>query len=140
MAPRPEEDGMLEQYSFLRVMTSLAMVIGGSAGASAALPFGSFDTPAANATGITGAIAVTGWALDDSGLASVKLYRDPVGADPAGAIGANGKVYITDATFVAGARPDVASGYPLYPGSNQAGWGYMLLTNFLPSGSASVGG
>ena len=28
-------------------------------------PFGSFDTPASGATGVTGAIPVTGWALDD---------------------------------------------------------------------------
>ena len=28
-------------------------------------PFGSFDTPANGATGVTGAIPVTGWALDD---------------------------------------------------------------------------
>src|SRR5438105_707391 len=96
--------------------------------AHAAAPFGSFDTPANGATGIAGAIAVTGWALDDSGIANVKLYRDPVSADAPGATGANGKVYIADATLVAGARPDITAQYALYPGANQAGWGYMLLT------------
>ncbi|MCP5050316.1 MAG: hypothetical protein GY940_24325, partial [bacterium] len=31
------------------------------------------------------------------------------------------------------ARPDVAATYPTYPGNTKAGWGYMLLTNFLPN-------
>src|SRR5439155_13748122 len=71
---------------------------------------------------------------------SVKLYRDPVSADPPGAIGANGKVFIADALFVKGARPDIESADPTTPFNYEAGWGYMLLTNFLPSGSSNVGG
>jgi hypothetical protein len=34
---------------------------------------------------------------------------------------------------VEGARPDVEAGYPTYPMNYKAGWGYMLLTNFLPN-------
>ena len=33
-----------------------------------------------------------------------------------------------------GARPDVARQHPDYPHNTQAGWGYMMLTNFLPNG------
>jgi hypothetical protein len=102
-------------------------------------PFGFFDTPVNNATGVAGAIAVTGWALDDIAVAGVKIYRDPVSAD-AGAVGANGKVFIGDAVFVADARPDVAALYPTMPLNYRAAWGYMLLTNFLPSGANPVGG
>ena len=40
-------------------------------------PFGSFDTPIDNST-VMGSIAVTGWALDDVGLSSLKIYRDPL--------------------------------------------------------------
>jgi hypothetical protein len=35
--------------------------------------------------------------------------------------------------LVEGARPDVEAAYPDYPNNYQAGWGYMLLTNFLPN-------
>jgi hypothetical protein len=41
-------------------------------------------------------------------------------------------VYIGDAVFVEGARPDVEQAYPDYPMNFKAGWGYMMLTNFLP--------
>ena len=49
-----------------------------------ALPFGSVDTPTNNATGVVGAIAVTGWALDDIGVSQVTIWRDPVTGEPAG--------------------------------------------------------
>ncbi len=84
-------------------------------------PFGSFDTPLDGST-VAGSIAVTGWALDDGGLASVKLYL----------LQGNTPTYIGDALFVEGARPDVAGAYPEYPANTKAGWGYMMLTNFLP--------
>jgi len=35
---------------------------------------------------------------------------------------------------VPGARADVDNAYATYPFSYKAGWGYMLLTNFLPNG------
>jgi hypothetical protein len=90
--------------------------------AQAALPFGTYETPADGAT-VAGSIPVTGWALDDVGPASVKLYRKS---------GAT-RTYIGDAIFVEGARPDVEAAYPGYPLNYQAGWGYMMLTNFLPN-------
>jgi hypothetical protein len=86
-------------------------------------PFGSFDTPIEGST-VSSSIPVTGWALDDSGVDHVKLYRE------------NGSslVYIGDAALVEGARPDVPLSYPDYPNNTRAGWGYMMLTNFLPNG------
>ncbi|UCH97571.1 MAG: hypothetical protein JSV88_12175, partial [Candidatus Aminicenantes bacterium] len=53
---------------------------------------------------------------------SVKIYRG------------EGKtlVYIGDGVLVEGARPDVEAAYPDYPMNYKAGWGYMMLTNFLP--------
>jgi hypothetical protein len=91
-------------------------------------PFGAVDTPAAGASGLTGSIAVTGWALDDSEVASVRILRDPVDGELPGAL-----VFIGNAVFVAGARPDVAALYPSYPLNTRAGWGYLLLTNMLPN-------
>lgn len=86
---------------------------------STQLPFGEFSTPLAGST-VQSSIPVTGWVLDDIEVTSVKIY--------------NGANYIGDAVFVEGARPDVASAYPGYPKNYQAGWGYMLLSYFLPGG------
>ena len=96
-------------------------------------PFGSFDTPINNSRGVSAAIAVTGWALDPIGITKVDIWREPVGYEPPGL------VYIGDAVFVLGARPDVASSFPTYPRSNSAGWGYLLLTNFLPNANGARG-
>jgi hypothetical protein len=85
-------------------------------------PFGSFDSPVDGAA-VSGSIAVTGWALANRGIDNVKIYREE----------ASNLVYIGDAVFVKGARPDVAAAYPFYASSEKAGWGYMLLTNFLPN-------
>lgn len=95
-------------------------------------PFGSFDTPVNGVANVTGAIAVTGWALDDVGISKVEIFRDPVPGDPAP--GAYGKIYVGQATFVSGARPDVQTAYAGYPNADRAAWGYMLLTNLLPGG------
>jgi hypothetical protein len=86
-------------------------------------PFGGFDTPIQGAT-VRGSVPVTGWVLDDVGVDYVKIY--------------NGGTYLGDATFVEGARPDAELANPAYPASYQAGWGYMLLTNFLPGGGKGV--
>jgi hypothetical protein len=104
-------------------LDNLALYKGGGAP-----PFGSFDTPVHGTTGVTGSIAVTGWSLDDWETTKVEVWRDPIPAE-----GSN-PIYIGDATFVAGARSDVDAAYSTYPYSYRAGWGYMLLTNFLPAG------
>jgi hypothetical protein len=66
--------------------------------------------------------------LDDIGVESVALWRDTVQGE------GSGQVYIGDAVRVEGARPDIEQTYPSYPMSYKAGWGYMMLTNFLPNG------
>jgi fibronectin type III domain protein len=96
---------------------------------------GFFDTPANNATGVVGAIPVTGWALDDIGVARVDVYRDGVGAE------GGAQIYLGTAAFSAGSRPDVEAGFDEYPMNYRAGWGFMVLTNMLPNASGSgVGG
>jgi hypothetical protein len=97
-------------------------------------PFGSFDTPINNTTGIAGNIAVTGWALDSIETTKVDIWREPMqGETPS----ANGLAYIGDAAFVDGARSDIATTYPTEPINTRAGWGYMMLTNFLPNGNGT---
>jgi hypothetical protein len=90
-------------------------------------PIGTIDTPTDNATGVTGSLAITGWALDDVDVSRVRIYRDPVAGETPGQL-----VFIGDATKVEDARPDVAVGYASYPASYRAGWGYLALTNMLP--------
>ncbi|MBN1940498.1 MAG: hypothetical protein JW843_12995 [Candidatus Aminicenantes bacterium] len=87
-------------------------------------PFGAFDTPIGGAS-VRSSIPVTGWALDNVGLQSVKIYRGT---------GLSDRAYIGDAVIVEGARPDVEGAYPAHPQNGKAGWGYMLLTNMLPFG------
>ena len=86
-------------------------------------PFGSFDTPLDGVI-VRSSVPVTGWALDDIGVDSVKIYRES----------GTGLVYIGDAVLVEGARTDIETAYPGYPNNSKAGWGYMMLTNFLPNG------
>jgi len=86
-------------------------------------PFGFFETPVDEST-VSGSIAITGWALDDIAVKSVKIYRKQ---------GTRWE-YVGDSVFVEGARPDVAAAYKTHPFNSKAGWGYMLLTNFLPNG------
>jgi hypothetical protein len=100
-----------------------------STGTSTA-PQGRFETPAIGA-GVSGEVAVTGWATDDIGVAGVDIYRSPVGPEPTHG---NGLVFIGTSTFVEGSRPDIEAFQPHQPMSARSGWGYMLLTNMLPNG------
>ncbi len=94
-------------------------------------PLGGFDTPVEGSV-VSGGVPVTGWAVDDVEVTGVKIYRAPVSGE------GDGRVYIGDGDFVTGARPDIETAYPGYPRNYQAGWGYMLLTHFLPGGGNGV--
>jgi hypothetical protein len=102
---------------------TLRVVLNGSQTA----PTGSFDTPVDGTTGVTGSIPVTGWAIDDIGVGAVRILRDPVAGE-----GSN-QIFIGNAVFIGGARPDVAGAFPTLPLKDQAGWGLLMLTNFLPN-------
>jgi Beta-propeller repeat/Viral BACON domain len=87
-------------------------------------PFGIFATPVEGAT-VRSSVPFTGWVLDDIDIQSVQLFGLQNGS----------QYYIGDAVIVDGARPDVELAYSTYPNHFQAGWGYMMLTHFLPGGS-----
>ena len=112
----------------VRLLSDTAPAAGGFAA-----PFGVVDTPSPGAANVTGSIAVTGWALDDDEVLRVRILREPVAGEPAGA-----PIFIGDAVIVEGARPDVAAGYPSHPHNTRAGWGYLLLTNMLPDGGTGT--
>ncbi len=86
--------------------------------------FGEFSSPGDGTTGISGALPVTGWALDDIETERIKIFYSSGG----------NRYHLDNAVFIDGARPDVAQLYPGYPFHTRSGWGYMLLTNFLPNG------
>jgi hypothetical protein len=89
-------------------------------------PFGAIDTPLENSTA-AGEMAVTGWAVDEGGVREVSIYRSPTPSE------GTALVFIGQAVFSRGSRPDVQAAYPAYPDSDAAGWGYMVLTNMLPN-------
>jgi len=91
------------------------------------VPFGTFETPMDGST-VMGSLPITGWVLDDIAVENVKIYRQKEGQ----------AIYIGDAVFVEGARADVESAFPGYPNNYKAGWGYMMLTNFLPNGGNGI--
>ena len=109
-------------------ITPIPVTLNRIAASSTAAPIGSIDTPADNTTGVTGSIAITGWALDDVDVTRIRIYRDPVAGEVPGQ-----PIYIGDAIRVEDARPDVASAFPTYPANYRGGWGYLALTNMLPN-------
>ncbi len=109
--------------------TTLTVNVTAKAPAATAPAVGSFDTPA-DLQVVTGELGITGWAVDDVGVKSVDIYRSPLAGEPAQP---NGLVYLGSASLVEGARPDIQGSFGTTPLSEKAGWGYMLLTNFLPN-------
>ena len=98
---------------------------------STAGPIGAFESPKDKA-GVKGTIPLSGWALDDLGIASLEIRRNPVKDDPAGNIGSDGLVPVGTASFIPGSRPDIETRYSNYPLKQQSGWGYMLMSYDLP--------
>jgi hypothetical protein len=97
-------------------------------------PSGAVDTPANGAT-VTGSVAVTGWAIDDVGVARVTICRDPVSGENVGpnpSCGPN-QIYLGDAVSIDDARPDIEAYSATTPLNYRAGWGYLILTNMLPN-------
>jgi hypothetical protein len=96
-------------------------------------PFGSFDTPVAGAS-VQGSISVTGWSLDDQAVSRVEIWRDPVAGETpySGSGPGNGRVFVANALFIDGSRPDIEAAYTNNPMAYRSGWGYLLLTWGLP--------
>jgi hypothetical protein len=108
----------------------------GSSSGSSVAPFGGVDTPLDNASGVTGAVGFTGWALDDVGVSALSICRSPVAGEsaaPDARCSGQPQIFVGEAVFIEGARPDVVAAYGSYPQSNAAGWGFMVLTNMLPN-------
>jgi len=85
-------------------------------------PFGALEFPLQDSM-VHNTVSFTGWALDDIGVKSVKLYLQQESS----------RIFIGDALIVEGARPDIAAVYPSYPNNHKAGWTYIILTRNLPN-------
>ena len=90
-------------------------------------PIGVIDTPL-DGSAVSGSVPVTGWVVDDVDVTSVAVYRSPVAGEGAG------DVFIGNAVRLDDARPDIEAVFPNSPFQYRTGWGYLMLTNFLPNG------
>jgi hypothetical protein len=82
---------------------------------------------------VSGSLGFTGWALSLAGISWVDLWREPNAGE------GNNLVYIGQASSITGSRPDVEADYPAYPENTSAGWGFLILTNELPSNDGNTG-
>ena len=99
-------------------------------------PFGIVDTPLENANDVTGAVPFHGLGLDDIEVSTVAICRAGVTGEPVPfdtRCGSTAKIFVGNAVFIDGARPDVQGAFPSFPRSTRAGWGFMVLTNMLPA-------
>ena len=107
------------------VSVRLNVVQNGTSGA----PFGVVETPLNNSTGVTGSLAVTGWAH--------RRRRGHGGADSSrpGRRRSAGGAAVSSATPCSWTERVRTSPSPIRisRATPRAGWGYMLLTNFLPN-------
>jgi len=124
---------------------SVTLTVTQQAGTTTA-PVGQVDTPAQSTTGAQGAIGMTGWVVDDVGVANVRLYRQCLSfeavASPSPCVTVLGAsvVLLGDASVIPGARPDVEAVYPTLPAANSAGWGFLILSNLLPNIATQASG
>ena len=126
-------NGLINVQSCTNPSNSRAIAVSVTSLNSTRAPSGQMDTPAEGAT-VSGSIAVTGWATDDVEVLTVRICRDSVGDTTTPTLcGGQNKVYIGDAIFIDDARSDIELGNPSTPLNYRAGWGYLLLTNFLPN-------
>ena len=119
----PEDDPNLADNQVASVFT----VGNATPPTSSRPPFGFLDLPAEGAE-VAGAFAVGGWAIDDVGVAAVRIYRDAVAPETP-----NTLVYLGEGLRIRGARPDVERTFQGMPESDSAGWGMLVLSNLLPN-------
>jgi glucose/arabinose dehydrogenase len=104
-----------------------------------ALPFGAVDTPG---VGASGSFAVSGWALDDTAVTAVRVYRPcRVGVDnPAICQNILGEslVHLGEAAFLPGKRPDMANAFPSLPNATRSGWSLQIQSSTLPAGTVTL--
>lgn len=90
---------------------------------TAAPPFGRFGGQVGGGNGASGVMPLTGWALDDEGVRAIDILVDGAVAGRA----THGR-----------SRPGVLAQFPEYPGSDGAGWAYLLDTTHYLNGLHTI--
>jgi len=114
------------QSSVFQNITAVLRILSPS---EAGAPFGEWDKPLESPYTYQGSFPFSGWALDKIGIESVKIYRLKAPIDNRSS---PEEIYLGDAFFVGGARPDIEASYPYYPQCSQAGWGFNFVSDILP--------
>jgi hypothetical protein len=121
----------------------VSLAVSAASSGSTTAPVGQVDTPAQGATGLQGAVAMTGWVVDDVGVHHVRVYRQCFNFDSVSVcqpVAGVNMVLLGEASVIPGARPDVEAAYPALPANNAAGWGFLILSNLLPNVPAGLAG
>ena len=95
-------------------------------------PFGYIDLPIDDDK-VGKDIRIEGWALSESKVIKIEIKREAIESDPDSIIGDEGLVFLGDAKFLEGLRPDVVKAFPEYPFNFRAGWRFMLPRKALPN-------
>jgi hypothetical protein len=90
--------------------------------AAGAAPVGSIDAPA-EGTAVPRSFDVSGWALDDVGVKSIVVAREPAAGERAGA---DGFIRLSAPFEPSGLRPDVEKVFPDLPRADRAAWGVRV--------------
>jgi MoaA/NifB/PqqE/SkfB family radical SAM enzyme len=93
-------------------------------------PVGYVEHPADGCECAGADLVVSGWAVGLVGVERVEIRREPVSASEP--VGADGRVFVGEADFREGTRPDVAALYGRHADCRRAGWAYRLHRNQLP--------
>lgn len=92
-------------------------------GAGAGKPFGFFDGHAHGHNAVTGNLPLTGWALDDDGIAAVDILVDG---------------FVVARAQYGENRPGIETLYPSFPDADAPGFAYILNTTWFLNGVHTV--
>ena len=95
-------------------------------------PGGMIDTPAEGAV-VTGSLGVTGWAIDDIGVARVSICRNLVAGEAMNhPFCAPNQIYLGDAVMIDDTRPDLEAASPTTPYQLSRGVGIPRPDEYAP--------
>lgn len=89
-------------------------------------PIGYIDVPGVESLVANNAVEFSGWALDKASIEKVTVEREPHLGEDVGPVNERGLVFLAEAVFQNGARPDVCRAYPDYPNLHRMCWSFQL--------------
>lgn len=95
-------------------------------------PAGWIDLPTEGEKVSPHGFLVAGWALDDIEVTEVTVKREALTDEEKNRADAGGLIFLGQAAFHAGIRPDVQKLHPEKPLNYRSGWGFMVEPQHLP--------